>query len=209
MARKNNSLLVPALLTAYVAGVMTPSILESLGGERDPSQQEKSPADTIAVGKFVVDSVIDGDTLKVKDPRATKGIAVIRILGMNAPESRPNRGRPVQCYSKEAFDEANKLKGREVELSIDPQADTQDDDNRFLRMVDTDPGKDVDNFSEHMVKQGFAAAYRRYVTSIRTDLINLEEDARRHKRGMWDVCNISPTTIPTNLSSEVAFPPAK
>lgn len=212
MARKNNSILIPAIAFAYVAGVMTPTLLERHGNEAEkaPKSHETSQAQSLAIGKFIVEDVIDGDTIKVKDPKAPKGIATIRILGINAPELHPNQGRPVQCYGVEARKEASRLLlHKTVELKTDPKADTEDEHSRFLRMVDTDPGEGVNNFSVHMVEQGFAAAYRGYVTSIRQDLINDEKNARDHNRGMWDACNIPDSAVPTNLGSEVKFPAAR
>ena len=159
------------------------------------------------VGRFVISEVTDGDTVKVQVGDTT---ATIRILGINAPESRPNQGRPVQCFAKEATAEASRLlMDRTVELSIDPIADSQDSNGRLLRKIDMDESPQVEDFSRAMVENGFAAAYRGYPTTDRRQLIALEQAAREDRRGLWGSCRIPSGNIPTNLSTEVTFPPAR
>ncbi len=159
------------------------------------------------IGQFVVSEVIDGDTVKVPVPGGT---ATIRVLGINAPESRPNQGRPVQCFAKEATLEASRmLLGKTIELSIDPVGDSEDSNGRLLRKIDMDIGPAVDDFSTAMVRNGFAAAYRGYRSSDRQNLIGLEQIARDARRGLWGDCAIPNSDVPKNLSTEVTFPPAR
>lgn len=159
------------------------------------------------IGRFVVSEVTDGDTFKVN---TTAGTATIRVLGINAPESRPNQGRPIQCFAKEATAEATRLLlGKTVELSIDPVGDSEDSNGRLLRKIDIDEGPEVEDFSTVMVRNGFAAAYRGYRSSDRQSLISLEQTARAERRGLWDDCDIPVGSIPKNLSTEVTFPPAR
>ncbi len=159
------------------------------------------------IGHFVVSEVTDGDTFKVN---TTAGTATIRVLGINAPESRPNQGRPVQCFAKEATLEASRLLlNKTVELSIDPVGDSEDSNGRLLRYADLDEGPGIIDFSHIMVRGGFAAAYRGYRTQERQNLITLEQEARSAKRGLWGDCVIPSGSIPKNLSTEVTFPPAQ
>lgn len=159
------------------------------------------------VGQLVVSEVTDGDTFKVL---TSSGTATVRVLGINAPESRPNQGRPVQCYAKEATLEATRLLlGKTIELNIDGLGDTEDSNGRLLRTVDMDLGPGIDDFSQAMVRGGFAAAYRGYRSSDRQNLITLEQTARNAQRGLWGSCAIPVSAIPKNLSTEVTFPPAR
>jgi micrococcal nuclease len=158
------------------------------------------------VGSFLVSTVTDGDTVKVVVPGQKD--AVIRVLGINAPESKDPR-RPVQCFAHEAAAEATRLLlHKTVELTMDPVADSIDSNDRLLRKIDTTIGPGVEDFSHYMVANGFAAAYRRYRSTDRQELIAMEQTARTQHRGLWGSCSISSSNVPKNLSTEVTFPPA-
>lgn len=184
-------------------------------GASNETRQGNTPETTTTitgaevVGRFVVREVTDGDTVKVSSTDNETIVATIRILGINAPESRPNQGRPVQCYARQASEQASRLLlDKTVELAVDAEADSVDSNGRLLRKIDMDPGPEVEDFSRTMVRNGFAAAYRRYRSSDRGTLIQMEEDARSERRGLWGECRIPGDDVPANLSTEVTFPPA-
>lgn len=166
-----------------------------------------SPESAAVVGKFLVSHVTDGDTFRIQ---LGDGEATIRVLGIDAPELHKTAYEPVQCFAQEATNEAARLLlNKTVELEIDPEADDEDGNNRYLRKVRiSNNGKSVD-YSRYMVEHGYAVAYRRYRSTDRETLIAIDEaSAREHQRGMWDACPMDLSKVPKNLGSEMPIPAA-
>ena len=137
---------------------------------------------TSAAGRlFVVERVVDGDTIVV----AMNGDdETVRLLGMDTPETVDPR-KPVQCFGPEASAETKSLlDGREVTLQSDPTQSDRDKYGRLLRYVFRDDGLFVDEF---LVQQGFAREYTyfgvdyKYQIAFRAD----QSAARVAGLGLW------------------------
>lgn len=128
-------------------------------------------------------SVVDGDTVKVQidepRPSALKSRETIRLLGIDAPESRPPRpkgyfGQESSAYVKGA------LTGRRVYLAFD--WDLRDVYGRLLAYIYVADG---DCFNLDLVRLGYAYAYIKYRFAFMDEFTQTEETARKEKLGLW------------------------
>jgi micrococcal nuclease len=132
----------------------------------------------------VVETVIDGDTVWAR-PRAGGDLLRVRLIGIDAPETDPERGGP-ECLGAEATIHAREA--MPVGATVFLTADREDADRfgRPLRYVWTADGTFV---NEQAVRAGFARAVvfspnDRFATRLRA----AEAEARRAERGIWGRC---------------------
>lgn len=135
-----------------------------------------SRADQYAVkGPFAVQKVIDGDTLALVNGEH------VRLIGIDSPE-RHHPELPVQRFSREAADYLLKtLDGQNVTLEIIP-GEERDTYHRLLAYVYA--GKTMLN--EEMIRNGYAFAYGKGTHPRLTQFLQMENEARRAHRGLWD-----------------------
>ncbi len=112
--------------------------------------------------------VTDGDTLTLLVGSETRKI---RLAQIDAPE----RAQPFGSRSKQALSDL--AYGRTVTVRVIDS----DDYGRSVGEVYAD-GVHVNS---EMVRQGYAWAYTRYARS--TDIIDLEEEARANRAGLWSL----------------------
>ena len=117
-----------------------------------------------------VATVIDGDTIEIHGQR-------IRLFGIDTPEKGQPcwnaSGAEYRCGQQAAFVLADFI-GRS------PVTCEERDTDRYGRIVARCfvQGQSV---NEHMVRSGWAMAYRRYAS----DYIAAEQEAKNGKRGLW------------------------
>ena len=127
-----------------------------------------------------VQSVIDGDTIKVETGR---GVERVRLIGIDAPEV-DHSGPDDECFGEEA---SNFLKDRIdqqlVWLTFDSECDDHYD--RTLAYVHTH-----DAFIQRsLLEAGMVSAYRVSPnTSFSTAFQSDEDAARAMSAGMWGAC---------------------
>jgi len=116
----------------------------------------------------LVTHVIDGDTVEIE------GGYRVRYIGIDTPE----KGEPYYWEASEA--NRNLVEGKKVRLEKD--VENKDKYGRLLRYVW------VDNMmvNAELVRLGYAYSYS-YPPNIKyqTYFLQLEEEAREHKRGLW------------------------
>ena len=131
---------------------------------------------------YEVTKVVDGDTFWIDDGTA-KGIKV-RLIGIDAPESRKSFKKQVGYFGKESKNYlTNLLKGKKVKLEFD--VDKLDQYGRTLAYAYTENGTFV---NADLLKNGFAIimtippnikyADRFYI---------LQQKARETKKGLWRI----------------------
>ena len=133
---------------------------------------------------FLITKVVDGDTFWILNEKNEK--EKIRLIGVNAPESRKTGRKDVECFGKEASDYAKKLLlNQRVRLEYDVQR--TDKYGRTLAYVYLEDGTFVNDL---LVKKGYAhvATYPpnvKYVDIFR----NSEKYARKKELGLWNKNN--------------------
>jgi micrococcal nuclease len=124
--------------------------------------------------------VVDGDTV---DVALGSGRALVRLLGIDTPESVDPR-QPVQCFGREAAAKAQELvEGRTVGLEADPSQDDRDRHGRLLRYVWLPNGRLV---NLELVAQGYAHEYTFRAPHKHAEAFReAERRAREQGRGLW------------------------
>jgi len=138
----------------------------------------------------VVTRVADGDTIDITSGRV---VHTVRLDGIDAPE-------PGQPFSRQA-----RLQLRTLAFSRTVTARVTDRD-RYGRVV-ARVAVGAADLSEEMVRNGLAWHYARYSPDSR--LADLEQQARRQRRGLWaDPNPVAPWLHRTGNPSPPSRPPA-
>jgi len=125
-----------------------------------------------------VDSIVDGDTIRV-----TRGARhlTIRLIGVDAPEVS-HGDRAGEALGREATALARRmLAGRSVTLEYEhgPRVDRFGRTLAYVRLGD---GK---LFNEAIIRAGYASVYERFEFRHKAAFRAAEGEARREGRGMW------------------------
>lgn len=131
-----------------------------------------------------VTKVVDGDTFWA-DNGTQKGIK-IRLIGVDAPESRNSFRKVVGYYGKEAKAYLTKLlTGKKVKLVFD--VDSIDQYGRTLAYVYLEDGTFV---NADLMKSGYAMVMTVPPNIKFADkFVKLQNEARQNKRGLWKISN--------------------
>ncbi len=123
--------------------------------------------------------VVDGDTIWVSQPDEK-----IRLIGIDAPETRNTGKKQVGYYGKEASDYLKaRLKGKKVRLEYDVQR--YDIYRRTLAYVYLEDGTMI---NAELVRLGYATVMTVAPNVKYADkFILLQQEARKKKRGVWAV----------------------
>lgn len=143
------------------------------------SQKKKDRDNFLPVTK-----VVDGDTFWA-DNATEKGIK-IRLIGVDAPESRKTFKKEVGFYGKESKSYLTKvLRGKKVKLAFD--VDSLDQYKRTLAYVYLEDGTFV---NAELIKNGYAMVMTVPPNVKFADkFVKLQREARENKRGLWKISN--------------------
>jgi endonuclease YncB( thermonuclease family) len=163
-----------------VAIITTILLIPSLAFAKDP----------IRTIEGIVSKVSDGDTIHITDSLGTK--VKVRLYGIDAPETEKSNkkthkvSKPGQPYGEEAHQTLNsKVYGKSIKLDIM----AVDQYKRSVGIVYLN-GK---NINQEMVAEGYAWAYRQYLDRPHaSEYIELEEQARAKRLGLWEQSNPRP-----------------
>jgi endonuclease YncB( thermonuclease family) len=129
---------------------------------------------TMDGGRFVVSSVLDGDSLRVKSEGGKE--LTIHLLGVDAPDP------PDAHWAAEAKTyTSNRLLNRTVTLKLDP-LQPRDRHGDVLAYVYVTDG---DNLNLDIIHDGQAYADRRSKHAFHQQFESAESEARKKKRGLW------------------------
>jgi micrococcal nuclease len=129
---------------------------------------------------YKVKKVVDGDTFWIDDG-SQKGLK-IRLIGVDAPESRNSGKKEIAFFGREASDYLSTLiAGKKVRLEYD--VGHLDKYGRTLAYVYLEDGTFV---NATMVKNGYATVMTvppnvKYADTF----LKLERKARNHNKGLW------------------------
>ncbi len=121
--------------------------------------------------------VIDGDTIIVIiDGKKEK----VRLIGVDAPE-KDGPYTKKEPFSGEASAFTKKMtEGKYVELKYDREK--RDKYGRLLAYIYLEDGTFL---NAELIKQGYAAVFRKFRFQYRDDFIRYEQEAMERKRGLW------------------------
>jgi len=124
--------------------------------------------------------VVDGDTV---DVRLDGQVVRLRLIGIDTPEVVDPR-RAVECFGREASAKAHELlDGQTVTLEADTTQDDVDRYGRLLRYIWLPDGR---LFNQEMIGQGYAFEYTyRVPYKYQAEFKQAELDAREQQRGLW------------------------
>lgn len=124
--------------------------------------------------------VIDGDTV-VAQLEETGSAEVVRLLGVDAPEeTRPDRPKYKWAQlAQQAL--ANVVLRNRVRLEFSPEAE-RDRFGRMLAYLHTEGGADVNG---SMIARGLGLHFERYPHLRFDEYRRLQEEAERHRRGVF------------------------
>ncbi len=143
-----------------------------------------------------ITKVVDGDTVDV-EINGKKD--VVRLIGINAPETN-------ECFGKEATDKAKEiLNSKEVTLEPDSSQDDRDKYHRLLRYVFLSDGT---NFGETMTRDGFAKEYTyKFPYKYQSIYKKAQQEAKDKKSGLW-ANGACPNPTPTpSIKGQSTFRP--
>jgi endonuclease YncB( thermonuclease family) len=138
----------------------------------------------------IVSKVSDGDTIHITDSLGTK--VKVRLYGIDAPETEKGNKRtgriskPGQPYGEDAY---QALQSKVYRKTIKLDIMDVDQYKRSVGIVWLN-GK---NINKEMVAEGYAWAYRQYLDRPHaSEYIELEEQARAKRLGLWEQSNPQP-----------------
>ncbi len=129
---------------------------------------------------FVVTKVVDGDTFWIDDG-SEKGLK-IRLIGIDAPESRKSRNKAIGAFGKESKAFATKLLlNKKVRLEFD--VGRYDRFKRTLAYVYLEDGSFVNLI---LIKEGYATVMTVPPNVKYADLfLKLQREAMKKQKGLW------------------------
>lgn len=145
-------------------------------------QREPEPFPFDSARAYVVQRVVDGDTLVLA------GGERVRLLGVDTPETK-HPDKPVEWLGPEAADfTRTAVEGKEVRLQFDRER--QDRYGRVLAYV----YRDGQMLNEELIRSGYSRAETRfpYSSQMKRRFEKAEEEARLQRRGLWSGTGTSP-----------------
>jgi micrococcal nuclease len=143
------------------------------------TKSEKENIDQQTPTFYNVTKIVDGDTFWIETGTKEEKI---RLIGIDAPESRKTGQKEIGYFGKEAKEYLTLLlKGQRVRLAFD--VDKKDKYGRTLAYAYSDKGLFI---NEELVKEGYAV-----VMTIAPNVkfsehfAELQQNARRLKKGLW------------------------
>ena len=157
------------------------------------SSQDQSQKDQekYHAGTFKVVDVIDGDTIDIGISDAANGRTRIRLLGIDAPETRSEHSEAMYFGSQATEFAKDLMLGQSVTLYLDTPNPTRDKYHRLLAYVRLPDGRFA---NEVLLTEGFAYADVRFPHSLFNKYRQLEASARSRAKGLWP--NVTPDQLP-------------
>ena len=155
---------------------------------QDQSQKDQ---EKYHAGTFKVVDVIDGDTIDISISDGASRRTRIRLLGIDAPETRSEQSETMYFGSQATEFAKELLHGKSVAVYLDTPNPTRDKYGRLLAYVRLPDGRFA---NEVLLAEGFAYADTRFTHSLFNKYRQLEASARSRARGLWP--NVNPAQFP-------------
>jgi len=151
---------------------------------------------------YTVQSVVDGDTVKILMGTA---VETVRLIGIDTPET-VHPSKPVECFGREASNKTKELlTGKQVSIEKDGSQDERDKYGRLLAYIFLEDGTNVNKL---LIAEGYAHEYTYNLPyKYQSEFKQAESDARTNKRGLWadNACTTqeTTTTVPVPVTKVV------
>jgi len=157
------------------------------------SSQDQSQKDQekYHAGTFKVVDVIDGDTIDISISDGANRRTRIRLLGIDAPETRSDQSDAMYFGSQATEFAKGLMLGQSVTIYLDTPNPTRDKYGRLLAYVRLPDGRFA---NEVLLAEGFAYADVRFAHSLLNKYRQLEASARSRAKGLWP--NVTPDQFP-------------
>ena len=131
---------------------------------------------------FKVVYIVDGDTIDIDVPDGRYEHTRIRLLGIDAPETKSNK-ESVMYFGQEATAFITKLAlDKKVTVLLDDVGPTRGKYGRLLAHLRLDSGEII---NEQLVSNGFVYADLRFKNDRFNRYVSLQEKAMRAGAGLW------------------------
>ncbi len=181
---KTKKRLIIALIVAFVAGL---SFLDHRFGRSSRPRLQAITSANADVRKyhlktFKVANIVDGDTIDIAIPDGKYDNTRIRLLGVDAPETKSPR-QDEMYYGKQASKYvADIALGKNVTVIIDTVSDARDKYNRLLAYVKFQDGTTL---NDALIANGFGYADLRFRHSRLAEYTALQLQTVKRKVGLW------------------------
>ena len=179
---QRNTLLLSAFLLLAAIVWLDNCVIHRKPAAANPQTETVNDWDKYNEKSFIVVKVIDGDTIDINVPDGNYATTRIRLLGIDTPETK-NPYTDVMYFGPEASKfTANMVLKQNVTVILDKMSKTRDKYHRLLCYIRLADGKIL---NEELVSEGFAYADPRFPHSHLEKYIQLEETAKKEKKGLW------------------------
>lgn len=153
-----------------------------------PSRQDDLPADDwprYHEQMYTVSRVVDGDTvdLDVPDLQQQRPTTRVRLWGVDTPEKARGKQQAMHFAEQATAFVVGQVQGKAVQVRLHPNKDTRGKYGRLLAYLVVPESHQVLN--EMLVVTGHAYADRRFDHQHMDRYVQLEQTARRQRRGLW------------------------
>lgn len=132
--------------------------------------------------KFFVYRVVDGDTIHARRNTKTDKYIKVRLIGINAPESKDWGAKRKEEFGTESKDFLKNLLPKDTAIYIEYDKQKIDKFDRHLCYV----YKEEVFVNEFIVKNGFAEVFIMQPNSkYETELLKAEKKAKFNNKGIW------------------------
>lgn len=126
--------------------------------------------------------IVDGDTIEVSMPSPGGEVEMLRLIGVDTPETVHPR-LPVQFFGPEATQfVTNVCDGESVTLHFQKEGPRRGAYGRLLVYVELPGGKIL---NEEIIRHGFGYSYTKYPHEKTAEYNLLQAEARAAGRGLW------------------------
>ncbi|MCK5588912.1 MAG: thermonuclease family protein [Candidatus Pacebacteria bacterium] len=130
-----------------------------------------------------VHRVVDGDTVILNIDNKKESV---RLIGLNTPEVKNVNDKVVECFGKEAGEEAKRIlkQGQRVFVEYDESQSKRDKYDRLLAYVFLESGE---NFAEIMIRNGYGYenTFKGLIYKYQKQFIEAQKYAQKNKLGLW------------------------
>lgn len=181
-------LIAAALLIWLDQGLIAPRWSDSPGSRREVFAADFS---RYHARQFLVDRVVDGDTIHLAAPDGRALTTKVRLVGIDAPEMGNGESGPMYFAREATVFARQQTLGKPVTVYLDERAGSRDRYGRLLAYIELSDGRFL---NEALLQQGYAYADPRFRHGYYQKYRQLEAGARARKEGLW--AQVTPDQMP-------------